>query len=291
MKKNSAKTTILLVCRKRDATDGAHAFFEDMEADVRSAARDALTRFSNMGLSGVDLLLSTYGPALAVISSRWPVYSSEGDPQTGRARLLRPEEALDAARAEVVRLQRHRLVGRRAVLDPMTDFVLIAWDTFKAAEFPFDEARRLALAVGGLDVDDLVRAKILEKKPGTVSLLPPSKRVRRRAEGEATLPGLRADAIAFPVALDAVHTVMYLADIDGLAAAKAFIDRAGLTADGRFMAALQGLVNAVPRTKVKGEWARAEAATLDAVCTAYFPDIILPTDLMRPEVPKLFPDA
>ncbi len=275
-KLNSAASTIMLVCRKRQRTEGKPPFFEDIESEVRQAARDALLRFSNAGLSGVDLLLSTYGPALSVISSYWPVYSSEADPATGRSRLLRPEEALDAARTEVVRVQRQRLLGKPTQLDPLTDFALIAWDTFKAAEFPFDEARRLALATGGLDVDELARAKVVEKKSGTVVLLVPSKRVRRKSAAEESLPGVRPEATAFPIALDAVHTVLYVADVDSMGTAKSLIERAGLGKDARFLATLQGLVRAVPRTKVKGEWVRPEARLLDAICTAWFPDIEIP---------------
>ncbi len=283
--KNAASSTILLVCRKRFKPDGTPPFFEDLEAEVRAAARDALTRFAAAGISGVDLLLSTYGPALSVISSRWPVYSSEADPGTGRSRLLRPEEALNAARAEVVRLQRLRLIGRPVQLDPITDFALIAWGTMKAAEFPFDEARRLALAVGGLDIDELARAKVLEKKSGTVVLLPPSKRVRRRSEAEAELPGVRPEATTFPVALDAVHTALYKVEVDGLASAKAFLDRAGLTNDTRFLAVLQGLVKAIPRTRSKGEWVRSEAGLLDKLCAAYFPAIEVPAADESPQAP------
>jgi len=36
---------------------------------------------------------------------------------------------------------------------------------------PFDEARRLALAVGGLDVDELARARVVERKAGTLDTL------------------------------------------------------------------------------------------------------------------------
>lgn len=279
-KKNAAASTIMLVCRKREIRPSpTHPFFEDLEADVRRAARDATIRFAAFGLSGVDLLLSTYGPALSVISTQWPVYSSEADASTGRSRLLRPEEALHAAREEVVRLRRQRLVGSAAVLDSMTDFALLAWDTFKAAEFPFDEARRLALASGGLDVDELVRAKIIEKKSGTVVLLAPARRLRRRGED---LPGVNPNADRFPVALDAVHTVMYVADVDGLPAARAVLDRAGLMNDARFLACLQGLVNAIPRAKSKGEWVRPEAGTLDRLCTAYFPNISMPEGVAEP---------
>ena len=272
--KNAAASTIFLVCRKRDRAGGQAPFFEDLEGDVRAAVRDAVDRFSSAGLAGVDLLLSTYGPALSVISSHWPVYSSDADPLTGRSRLLRPEEALDAARSEVVRMQRRRLVGTDIQFDAYTDFELIAWETFKAAEFPFDEARRLALATGGLDVDDLARARLLEKKAGTVVLLPPERRLRRA--GEDDLPGVRPDATSFQIAIDAVHTVMYVAATDGLPAARALIDRAGLGSDQRFVGCLQGLVNAIPRTRTKSGWARKEAEILDRLCAAYFPSVVMP---------------
>jgi adenine-specific DNA methylase len=274
-KKNAAASTIMMVCRKRETTGAERPFFEDLEADVRRSAREAVDRFSAAGISGVDLLLSTYGPALSVISANWPVYSSEAD-ASGHSRLLRPEEALDAAREEVVRLQRRALIGRPVDLDPITDFTLLAWATFQAIEFPFDDARRLALAVGGLDLDELVAAKVLTKKAGTVVLLEPKQRLCRKGDDK---PGVRPEAEAFhgPV-IDAVHTVLYVAEVDGLAAAKALIDRTGLANDGRFTACLQGLVHAIPRTKDLGNWVRPEAGLLDALVTAYFPDIEIPAD-------------
>lgn len=274
-KKNAAASTIFLVCRKRVEKDSGTTFFEDIERDVRSAARDALERFSAFGIDGVDLLLSTYGPALSIISSNWPVYSIEADPVTGASRLLRPEEALDAARSEMVRLQRQRLIGRAAQLDDLTDFSLLAWQIFKAREFPFDEARRLALAVGGLDVDELARAKIVDKKSGSVALLEPAKRVRRRTESDAALPGVRIDATSFTHLVDAVHTALHITSQDGPAAAKTWLDRANLSNDVRFLAAVQGFVNAVPRTKQKGAWVVPEAAWLDELAV-FLPSITVP---------------
>ena len=63
---------------------------------------------------------------------------------------------------------------------------------------------------------------------------------------------------------------------DGLASAKALVDRAGLADDPCFLAVLQGLVKAIPRTRAKGEWVRPEAGLLDKLCAAYFPAIELP---------------
>ena len=47
---------------------------------IRQLELDKVVEFFDAGIRGVDLLLSTYGPALSVISSRWPVYSSDADP-------------------------------------------------------------------------------------------------------------------------------------------------------------------------------------------------------------------
>lgn len=286
---NSAASTIMLVCRKRDSASGDKIFLDDLESDVRQAARVAAERFGAFGIEGVDLLLSTYGPVLSVISSHWPVYSSEADVD-GRSRLLRPDEALAIAREEVVRLIRTRIIGHDTTIDNHSDFVLIAWETFKAHEFSFDEARRLALSVGALDMEELARAKVVEKKSGAVRLLPPRERLRRG--GDDTSTGVRIDARRFECMNDALDTVMYVAEVDGMADAKALMDRIGLTGDERFRAYVQGLVNAMPRVKVKGEWVIPEAGLLDTLVTAYLPDVTLPAEpeivVEVEEAPTLF---
>ncbi|MGW4018253.1 DUF1156 domain-containing protein [Rhodococcus ruber] len=271
---NSAASTIMLVCRKRNGVDDTtRVYLDDIENEIRDAARTAAKRFQHDGIDGVDLLLSTYGPTLSVISQNWPVYSSVPDAD-GRDQLLRPEDALDLAREEVVQLRRARLVGKAAHVDDVTDFVLMAWDIFGAREFPYDTARLLALAVGGLDVDFLVRAKVVTKKSGSVALLAPADRLRRDADSE--LPGVRPEASKFEYVIDAVDTALYIADVDGMPEAKRFLDRHGYTSDAGFLATVQGLVNAVPRTKAKGAWVVPEAGLLDTLCTLYFPTVKLP---------------
>lgn len=275
-KKNAAQSTIFLVCRKRESSKESSIFYEDIEADVRTAAREALQRFRTFGIDGVDLLLSTYGPALSVISSHWPVFSSKADPVTGKNRPLRPEQALATARQEVVRLQRERLIGKSAMLDTLTDFTLLAWETFRAREFPYDEARRLALAVGGIDVETLVRAKLLTKKSGTVVLLEPGQRLRRRSDADGQLPGVRLDATSFEHLVDAVHTALHLTQQDGPSVAKQFLEKLGLIQDLRFLAAVQGFINAIPRTRQKGKWAVLEAGLLDELAV-FLESITVPT--------------
>ena len=278
--KNAAESTIMLVCRKRPPALEAKSFLDDLAGEVRAAARTASVQFAEDGIDGVDLMLSTYGPALSVISSHWPVYSSTPD-ESGQERLLRPEEALDIAREEVVRLRRSRLVGKAAQIDDYTDFTLLAWDIFGAREFTYDTARLLALAVGGLGIDELAQARILKKGSGTVKLLQPSERVRRGADSH--LPGVKPEAAKFDYVIDAVDTALYVAAEDGMPAAKRFLDQHGLTTDSAFLATVQGLVNAIPRSKMKGQWINPEAGLLDTLATLYLPSIEFPPEELEIE--------
>ena len=275
-KQNSVKSTIFLACRPRPArTGGGRVHLDDIEADIRAAAAAALERSYTAGLSGVDLLLSTYGPALSVLSAHWPVHSAEADAD-GASRMLRPGEALDVARAEVTRRLRGALAGREIDFDPMTDFALIAWSTFGARRFPFDEARRLALATGGLEISELERHRVLAASKGTVELLEPRQR-RRRGAG-SHLAGVDVEATSFGVLLDAAHTALWITSEDGPGAAKRWLDSRGLGSDHRFETCLQALVRAVPRSRTKSGWNVAEAELLDRLVSAYYPDIEVPAD-------------
>jgi putative DNA methylase len=279
--KNSAASTIFLVCRKRpERTEGTRVFFDRVETEIRVAAREAYKRFTSAGMDGVDRLLATYGPTLSVLSEHWPVYSSEPGPD-GQSRLLRPEEALLAVQEEVARLQRNRLVASHVEFDPLTDFWLLAWDTFKAQEFPFDEARKLALAVGGVEIDDLARAKLLTKKTGTVTMCEPKQRFRRDADSD--LPGVNRERITFPALVDALHTALYVADLDGAAPARTWLEHRRLVDDARFRALVEAAVKVVPRVRERGELVLAEAVLLERLVLAAFPNIHLPEDVVAAE--------
>ncbi len=282
-RQNSAASTIFLACRKRPPRQtGGRVYLSGIEAEVRAASAEALRRSAEQGLTGVDLLLSTYGPALSVLSQAWPVHSTETTAD-GTSRLLYPEEALDVARDEVVRLMTNRLVGREVSFDPYTDFVLIAWSVFRARTFPFDDARRLALATGGLDIDDLKAAKLLTAKSGNVTLAEPTGRLAR---GDG--PGVQRDRRHFERLIDAAHTMCYIVHHDGTAAARHWADERGLAADDTFIACLQGLVNAIPRTRKDGKFNVAEAALLDRIAATCYPDLIeAPEDPVQYEDQRL----
>lgn len=278
-KKNAAASTILLICRKRESS-AEPVWWDDLKNTVRQTARAKAAEFEKLGIRGVDLYISTFGPTLSIISEHWPVLTGDVDPKTGQPMPLRPDVALDLAREEVVNLRkRGLLLGRMVQFDPITDWYLMAWDAFKAEQFPADEARKLAIALGLNVEDDLVKTKrLISKKQDFVALQPPpARRKKGMVDPEMT---------AFDCQLDAVHTAMLVLEEDGAKACERFLRQARLLTDGTFKACLQALVNAVPRTMKKGKFVRAEAALLDKLRDAFFPDLEVPPEEAPPPLPS-----
>lgn len=281
-KKNAAASTILLVCRKRihessrintnkEISEDSWqvvdqpVWWDDIQHQVRRVARQKAQEYLQQGISGVDLYISTFGPTLSVISEQWPVLTSEIDPKTGEPKPLRPETALDLAREEVVRLRKEGLLAGKAIqFDPVTDWYLMAWDAFQAEEFPYDEARKLAIALG-LEMDDLLGRKKLVAKKGQYVVLQPPKQRRKKGMVDP-------DAFLFEHLIDALHTAMLIYEEDGAGASDVFLQNRGLKRDTTFRAGLQALLNAIPRAKVKNKFIRPEADVLDRMRLAFYAD-------------------
>jgi adenine-specific DNA methylase len=279
-KKNAAASTILLVCRKRTPSDDGAVWWDDLQGQVRRVAREKALEYAAQGVGGVDLYISTFGPTLSVISENWPVLTSEIDPKTGQPRPLRPDTALDLAREEVIRLRKEGLLAGKAIeFDPVTDWYLMAWDAFQAEQFPYDEARKLALALG-LEVDDtLMRAKRLVTKKGQYVVL--------QEPGERRRKGMvDPDAAIFEHWIDALHTAMMIYDEDGAGACDVFLMNRGLKQDTTFKAGLQALINTIPRTKIKGTFVRPEADVLDRMRLAFYADEFTVPPEEEPELPR-----
>jgi len=271
-KKNAAASTILLVCRKRDDS-GEPVWWDDLKSRVRAVARGKAEEFEAQGLRGVDLYISTFGPVLSIISESWPVLTSETDAKTGDPLPLKPGEALDLAREEVINLRkRGLLLGRTVEFDPLTDWYLMAWDAFKAERFPADEARKLAIALG-LDLErNLIREKkLVTKKTSDVILNLPTERRKRNMVDD--------DAEAFPHLIDAMHTAMMVYDEEGSKACQIFMDRTGLRTDSRLKALVQACMEAIPATCDKeGEFLRPEMVTLEAMRLLFWEDLPAPKE-------------
>lgn len=269
---NSANSTILLTCLKRKET--ASAFWHEIQPDVRHTARQAAIKFTETGLVGVDVTLASFGPALAVLSEKWPVYTGELDAR-GKRQQVSPEQVLDLARQEVARAKlEHLLPSSRALdFDPPTNWWLLAWSDFQAAKFPASEAIKLSQATH-MDLEkDLRRGyRLVDTKGGTAEILIPE----RRFENRAFALGFE---FLYETWIDRLHALMVAYDHDGLQVARNWLERTGLADSDRFRDLIASAIRAVPRARDgKGEIRIAEAKTLESIRATLFPEIKAPAD-------------
>ena len=270
-RKNAAHSTVLLFCRPRDLAQEVSYWTRVLQDEVRHTATQRAREFQLAGIDGVDLYLSTFGPVLGVLSRHWPIISEEVDRETGDPLRLEPDEALTIARREVFGLQREGLLnGRSANWDAATDWYLLAWKSFGAREFSYDEARKMAMA-HGTDADELRnRHKLLSRNGGTVTLLQP-----RQREGK---DHVNPDAVTFPRMVDALHTAIWLYDMEGDQRCRQFLQGTGLITDSDFNILVRAAINAIPRSRKysRGEvvgFNVPEAQTLENMRISLFPKI------------------
>ena len=248
--KAAANSTIFLACRPRAgrAAEGG-AYWEDVEPMVAEAVRRRVAEYEAAGIRGVDLYLSCFGPALEEFSKHWPL--KRGQPRQERAGQRRRraaaesdpyavtvEDALDAARREVKRHRMDKLlrVHRRAELDPLTEWFVLAWDAFKAPKFPYDEGLRLARVVG-LDLDSEVVGKVAAKDGSNLVLWDSA--TRAASGGLGPPDGSRA-------LLDCLHHAAHRARTAGLQAARELLAKSDADKLAGFPAALAAVLEVLP---------------------------------------------
>ena len=86
------------------------------------------------------------------------------------------------------------------------------------------------------------------------------------------------DAVTFPRLIDALHTAMWVYDLEGDQACRQFLSGTGLMSDSDFNSLVRAAINAIPRSRKysRGEvvgFNVPEAQTLENMRLSLFPDI------------------
>jgi len=249
--KAAAKSTIFLVCRVREQ-EGVNAeprYWEEVEPLVAQKVREKVASFQQAGMGGVDLYLACFGPALEVFSHQWPLTRGRARPQPAKRQralfdeefdpyAVRPEDALEAARREVKnwRLEQLATVKRQHHLDALTEWYMMAWDTFRAVKFDADEALKLARVIG-LDFDQQVKNVVCELKGDDVTLWDSK---TRHAKGKL---GHAGDEVM----IDTLHWAALTGRDQNTGAAKSLIERANLLDDPTLKTALEAMLRVLPQ--------------------------------------------
>jgi adenine-specific DNA methylase len=252
--KAAANSTIFLVCRPREQAQGETMYWEDVEPEVARAVRSRVGEFQQAGIQGVDLYLASFGPALEAFSRHWPLTRGTPAPEPKKKRRMqgemfeefdpyavRPEDALNAARREVKAWRLAQLASAKAQadMDGPTAFYVLAWDAFKAVSFPYDEALRLARAVG-VDLEAQVIGRLAEKKAAEIKLWDSATRVAKGAIGPAD--GSRG-------MIDALHHAANVMRTRGAEAAQEMLEQAGVAKEDEFKVAMEALLEVLPPSK------------------------------------------
>ena len=252
--KAAANSTIFLACRPRAtaAPNTETQYWEDVEPLVARAVRKRVNEFQAAGIRGVDLYLASFGPALEEFSRHWPLKRGTPKPEPKARRKAQrdlfpepwdpyeasPEDALDVARREVKSWRLEQLTRKKAQieLDARTAWFVLAWDAFEAPVFPYDEALRLARAVGA-DLDADLVGSLCEKKGSDLLLWDSAQRAAKSVLGAPD--GARG-------MIDALHHAAHQARTRSLEAGRELLERAGLLNDGNFSTALQAVLEVLP---------------------------------------------
>ena len=249
--KNAVSSTVLLVCRKRDP-EAAQAWWDDVRIDVRNIvfekapeleksltedSRPAADRVADprrrIKPPGINLCLSAFGSALSVFTKHSCILDSAGNQ-------VEPKAAFEEVRQAIVEYRLQSLLEGKDFngIDPLTQWYILAWDTFEAREFPFDEARQLALAVGGFDVSDLVKKhKLLDSASGFCKLLTPEQRLKKRAFSVIDTE------FSARFLVDGLHAIIVLYQEEGnTEPVRRFLKSTGLVSNDLFMRTFESIV-------------------------------------------------
>lgn len=270
--KNAVSSTVLLVCRKRDP-NAEQAWWDDVRIDVRNIvfekapelekcltedSRPAADRVADpqrrIKPPGINLCLSAFGSALSVFTKYSSILDSAGKP-------VEPKAAFKEVRQAVVEYRLQKLLEGKDFngIDPLTQWYILAWDTFEAREFPFDEARQLALAVGGFDVSDLVKKhKLLDSGSGYCKLLTPQQRLKKRAFS------VTDTEFSARYLVDGLHAIIALyQEEDNTEPVRRFLKNTGLVSNDLFMRTFEVALKVIPRIGDEKKRLTEEKALLD----------------------------
>ncbi len=134
-------SSIYMVCRKR--IEERTAFFNEIKSQIETRIKEKLEQFWNEGIGGSDFFISAIGPAMEVFGKYSRVEKLSGEPVSAKELLAYVRQVVSEYALSKI-LKSPQLGG----IDEETRFYLLWRWTYNSAKVHFDDARKLAQAVG-----------------------------------------------------------------------------------------------------------------------------------------------
>jgi adenine-specific DNA methylase len=228
-------SSIFIICRVRTAE--AEGYLDDVRQELSITIRERLDFFWAQGIRGADFFISAIGPAVSVFGRYWKVYRLDGS-EVGVGELL------DLVQAMVSEYALDRILNGGATemrtVDASTRYYILHRWAYAGATIPFDDAMRLAMALGA-DVSALMeRRGILKQSGETVVLLGPRERGGLEGLGLADKAGHMATVI------DVLHRATRLWEQGDRETLASFLAEAACGREDQVRLVAQTLVNILP---------------------------------------------
>jgi adenine-specific DNA methylase len=239
----SLASSIFIVCRVRDADkDG---YLDDVREELAATIRERLDFFWAHGIRGADFFISAIGPAVSVFGRYSHVYRLDGSEVTVGELLdlvqsLVSEYALDRILNTSALLSAGGSAAKVGAVDAATRYYILHRWAYAGEKIPFDDAMRLAMALGA-DVSALMeRRGILKQSGETVGLLGPKERGKLEDLGLPDRSGRQADIV------DVLHRSVTLWEKGDREALARFLAEAAAGRDDQVRLVAQTLVDILP---------------------------------------------
>lgn len=167
-------SSIYMVCRKR--TDKKTAYFNDIKPQIETKIKEKLDQFWNEGISGSDFFISAIGPAVEVFGKYESVENFSGEKVSAK-------ELLEYVRKVVSEYALSKILKSPELggIDEEARFYLLWRWTYNSAKVHFDEARKLAQAVG-IEITEKWGNGFIKKDKEFISVLDARERGRKLLE-------------------------------------------------------------------------------------------------------------
>ncbi|MCX6032094.1 MAG: DUF1156 domain-containing protein [Chloroflexi bacterium] len=231
----SLASSIFIVCRVREADkDG---YLDDVREELTATIRERLDFFWAHGIRGADFFISAIGPAVSVFGRYGHVYRLDGSE-------VKVGELLDLVQSLVSEYAMDRIMNGSAAkvgsVDAATRYYILHRWAYAGEKIAFDDAMRLAMALGA-DVTTLMeRRGILKQSGETVGLLGPRERGKLEDLGLPDRSGRQADIV------DVLHRSVALWESGNRESLAQFLAEAAAGRDDQVRLVAQTLVDILP---------------------------------------------
>lgn len=249
--KASADSSIFLVARKQSTGSKERTLWEDVQEQIRKAARDQAEEILDSGynISKTDTAIAAYGPTLQKYAESYPVVNKKGEE-------IRPREALGQAREAVTGVLAERFLKTEGLeqLDSLTRWYILSWLIYENDTIPYDEARQLGVAAN-VDIDNIKRTtKIWGKSKKDIVLKDHNDRVQDIVllkSDSADNPSSRKYPVnptdtRFTYTIDTVHAAIHVYEREGPRSAWDWLSDRDLKSNQEFEATVTALLEVLP---------------------------------------------